>query len=264
MRSFGFTAMPWCQCGSAAFRFVAVIRRCFIIVALAGLLALPQVVFADDKTDLAVTATAPAASYRLDVGDQVRLRAYDWRSFAGETPEVTPLSSDFRVAVDGVLFLPILGAVPVTGMTLEETAETIAGRLQVAMRLAGKPTISVEIVEYRPFYILGEVNHPGSYPYRPGLTVLQAISLAGGIYRATDRTYNDEPQVVQLKSLLANARGNSPFMAQARRKLRELGTRIALAPPTVTVVRQGADTFAARDTTSVAPGDTIRIDAANP
>jgi polysaccharide export outer membrane protein/exopolysaccharide production protein ExoF len=49
-----------------------------------------------------------------------------------------------------------------------------------------RPQVSVEVAHYRPFYIVGAVNHPGEYPYRPGLTVLQALGIAGGLFRLTE------------------------------------------------------------------------------
>jgi exopolysaccharide production protein ExoF len=156
-----------------------------------------------------LAASAPAlsaptdTSYRLGVGDQVRLKVYDWRSAVGDLHEWTALNADFRIGPDGNLSLPLLGAVKASGSTLEELADTISTRLQAAVNLAARPQASIEVVEYRPFYILGDVTHPGEYPYRPGMTVLQAISLAGGMYRVSDPglvfTTTGELQVLRLE-----------------------------------------------------------------
>lgn len=135
---------------------------------------------------LAVPVSGEAASYRLGSGDQVRLKVYEWRSAVGDVYAWSALNADFRVAPDGTLSLPLIGAVPAAGSSLEELAETISTRLQKAVGLGGRPQASVEIVEFRPFYILGHVQHPGEYQYRPGMTVLQAVSIAGGSFHIED------------------------------------------------------------------------------
>src|SRR5580700_8199160 len=71
-------------------------------------------------------------------------------------------------------------------LTAAQLGETISAELQHRLNLAIRPQASIEILGYRPFYILGDVNKPGEYPYRPGLTVLEAISIAGGRYRVND------------------------------------------------------------------------------
>jgi len=139
---------------------------------------------------LAGSAVAQTGShdthYRLGVGDQVRLKVFEWRSTVGEVHEWSVLNSDFRVGPDGSLSLPLLGAVAATGHTVDELADAIAKSLQSVVGLALKPQASVEVVQFRPFYILVSVNHPGEYTYRPGMTLLQAISIAGGLHRVDD------------------------------------------------------------------------------
>jgi protein involved in polysaccharide export with SLBB domain len=133
-----------------------------------------------------VAAQAPAyASYGLDVGDQVRIKVFE-RSASGDVHEWSALNSDYRLGADGTISLPLLGSVKAAGLTVEQLAEAVSTRLQTSVGLATRPQASVEVVQYRPFYILGDVNKPGEYPYRPGLTVIQAISIAGGLYRVSD------------------------------------------------------------------------------
>ena len=82
--------------------------------------------------------------------------------------------------------MPLLGNVPAADRTPSELAAVISERLQSKIGLARRPDAAVEVVEYRPYYILGGVDKPGEYPYRPGMTVLQAIGVAGGLFRSTD------------------------------------------------------------------------------
>jgi polysaccharide biosynthesis/export protein ExoF len=131
-------------------------------------------------------AIAADDPYHLGIADKIRVKAFEWRSTVGEVHEWTSLNGDFSVGPGGTILMPMIGAVPAAGRTLEELANFISDRLQATVKMEQKPEISVEILEYRPFYILGAVNKPGEYPYRPGLTVLQALTIAGGVYRLDD------------------------------------------------------------------------------
>jgi len=118
---------------------------------------------------------APAGgAYRLGPGDNVLLRIYDQPQLSGE----------FAVDDSGFVDLPLLGLVLAAGSTTDELSGAIA-RILRDKNLILAPSVAVEVSKFRPFYILGEVNTPGQYPYRPGMTVLTAVSIAGGFtYRA--------------------------------------------------------------------------------
>ncbi|MFZ2003824.1 MAG: polysaccharide biosynthesis/export family protein [Stellaceae bacterium] len=129
---------------------------------------------------------ADVTGYRLDVGDELRIKVFEWRSSVGDVHEWTAFNGDYDVGADGAVAMPLLGALKAAGQTTDQLAETISTQLQSRFGLSIRPQTSIEIVKYRPFYILGDVNKPGAYPYQPGLTVLQAISVAGGRYRVND------------------------------------------------------------------------------
>jgi protein involved in polysaccharide export with SLBB domain len=133
-------------------------------------------------------ADAPndGAGYRLDAGDNLRIKVFDWRSATGEVHEWTGLNGEYEIGADGTVSMPLLGAVKAAGETTDQLADAVATQLQSRLGLTIRPQASIEIREYRPFFILGDVNKPGAYPYRPGLTVLQAISVSGGRYRVND------------------------------------------------------------------------------
>ena len=84
---------------------------------------------------------------------------------------------------DGVISLPMIGNIDAVGLRLNDLAKEISDRLQRRYEGAERILAAIEIAQYRPFAILGDVQKPGQYPYRPGLTVLEAISIAGGYYR---------------------------------------------------------------------------------
>ena len=114
--------------------------------------------------------------YRLGPGDSVRLIVF------GEDE----LSSEFRVAESGTIALPLAGAIRAAGLTTLELQTSVAAALQKRGVLRD-PSVSAEIINYRPIFVLGEVNKPGQYPYQPGMTVVSAAAVAGGFtYRAID------------------------------------------------------------------------------
>ena len=124
------------------------------------------------------------AAYRLGVSDQVRLLTYGEES----------LSEIFRVNDAGNIALPLLGPVRAQGLTTDELGRAIVAELG-RRSLIRDASVSVEVVEYRPVFVLGEVNRPGQYPYQPGMTVLSVAAVAGGF---TYRAVQDQAAVVRL------------------------------------------------------------------
>lgn len=129
-------------------------------------------------------AAAPDV-YRLGPEDRVRLKVTEWRAARGESYEWEALTGEFLVDAGGRLALPLVGEVTAGGMTTSELANLIGEKLQQRVGLVSRPDASVEVAQFRPFFVVGQVDKPGAYPYRPRLTVLQAVSLAGGFYRET-------------------------------------------------------------------------------
>jgi len=115
--------------------------------------------------------SANANGYVLGIGDLLRISLY-------QRPD---LSGEFRVREDGRISLPLLGLIPVAGKDLVETEKAIHASFQA---IAGLTTsLGLEVVERRPFYVIGLVNAQGPHPYTRGLTVLRAVALSGGLFR---------------------------------------------------------------------------------
>jgi polysaccharide export outer membrane protein len=85
---------------------------------------------------------------------------------------------------EGYFAMPLIGEVLAGG----RTARQVETEVEVALKSGGylvEPQVSIEVLNYRPFYIIGEVNNPGSFAYVSGMTVINAVALAGGYtYRA--------------------------------------------------------------------------------
>lgn len=123
---------------------------------------------------------AMADTYLLGPLDVLKIRVFEWRPSAGVAFEWVPLTGEFTVSASGTLSLPIVGTVPVAGKTPEEVGDIIGEQLQQQIGLQKKPNASIEISSYRPFFVTGAVASPGKFNYLPGLTVTQALSMAGG------------------------------------------------------------------------------------
>lgn|SRR5690606_13680587 len=114
-------------------------------------------------------------AYTLDTGDLVRVSVY------GDAE----LTNTYRVTDSGTISFPLVGAVQVRGQTTGVAASRIAAAL--ANGFMRNPNVAVEVAEYRPFFIQGEVRTSGQFPYVYGMTARAAISTAGGFTETADR-----------------------------------------------------------------------------
>jgi len=138
-----------------------------------------------------------APPYLLGPKDKVRVRAVEWRASRGEVFEWKVVNLEYVVDAAGSISVPLVGDIPATGMTKMALSKAISERLRANLGLASSLDVTVEIVECRPFYVMGDVSKPGEYSYRPGMTVLQAVSIAGGYLtqRNPRESINDENEL---------------------------------------------------------------------
>lgn len=112
--------------------------------------------------------------YPLDSGDIVRVTVF-------REPDLT---NDYELDGLGNISMPLIGAVAAKGLTARQLEQQISQ--QYSDGILVDPQVSAQVLTYRPFFVLGEVNNPGSYEYLSGMTVAQAVALAGGYtYRAS-------------------------------------------------------------------------------
>jgi polysaccharide export outer membrane protein len=137
----------------------------------------PSGAFAQSQPLPAAAQSLPttAESYVLGPNDRVRLKVYGEPDIAGE----------YEIDSTGQVSIPLAGHIKAAGLTTKQLEGSI--RSALAKGIVRDPRVNVEIALYRPYYILGEVKKGGEYPYRLGLTVMDAVASAGGFtYRANE------------------------------------------------------------------------------
>lgn len=167
-------------------------------------------------------AQAQEEPYRLGPQDRVRIHVHEWPALTG----------DFTVGAMGTIALPVIGEVEASGLIPKELGMAIGERLQKRARLSEPPSSVVDIIQYRPFYIVGGVARPGEFVYRPGMMVLNAVSLAGGFYRSERSTeWGLERDVITSLGSLNEAASRKAELQAREIRLRAEATDTEEMPP---------------------------------
>jgi polysaccharide export outer membrane protein len=141
------------------------------------LLSQPFGLVAAQEVGLEQTRDDFSSVYTLSPYDQIKLAIY------GEDS----LSGIYTLDSNAVLSIPLAGNIDLRDQTISDARATIEETLSAGYLIS--PSVSIEITKYKPFYILGEVRAPGQYDFNPGMSVLNAVAVAGGFtYRAKQKT----------------------------------------------------------------------------
>lgn len=189
---------------------VMAIMAAFVAACASGAeISIPTAAQASDPSLEAGPEPSLAAAYRLGSGDQLRVMVFGEEGLSGE----------FLVDGSGTVSLPLIGEIDAAGKTVQEFRTTLEARLRDGYLT--DPRVSAEVLNYRPFYILGEVEASGEYPYSNGLTVMNAVARAGGFtYRANTRLVYiqradaDEEVEVQMSPMLRVMPGDTIRIAE--------------------------------------------------
>ncbi len=144
---------------------------CLLVAGCSGSLTKPPVA--------AVASEQQTAMLPLAAGDRIRVTVYGEDRISGE----------YQIDPNGMVSLPLAGTLTAAGRTKPELEAALTAKLKGSY--LRDPKVTVDVVTFRPLYVLGEVQRPGEYPFRSGLNVLSAIAIAGGAtYRAnTSKVY---------------------------------------------------------------------------
>lgn len=147
-----------------------------------------------------ITAQAESQSYKLGAGDTIVIKVYGEEALTLET----------QITNSGTINYPFLGSLTLIGLTIKEVEQLVYSGLKGDYFV--EPNVFVGMVEYRPFYIHGEVKQPGGYPYQPGMTVNQAVALAGGL---TERASQEKIKISREGSKVESENGTINSVIQA-------------------------------------------------
>lgn len=137
------------------------------------------------------------------------------------------LSGDYRVNPDESVSIPALGRLSITGLSAAEFEQVLAER---AAKVTGRESyITVEVAEYRPVFVSGLVARPGSHAWQPGMTVLHAVTLLGGIYRATADNAGGvvigaDAELLRLRKSINDLKRSTAALARLRAERANQGT----------------------------------------
>jgi protein involved in polysaccharide export with SLBB domain len=122
-----------------------------------------------------VSLSGSAVATHLQPGDRLKITVYGEEALTGE----------YDINPNGYVLMPLIGAIRAAGRTQVEFGRDIAGSYR-RRGLLQDPNVTVAVITFRPFYVLGEAERPGEYPFRSGLNVHAAVAMAGGFtYRAS-------------------------------------------------------------------------------
>ena len=145
---------------------------------------------------VALLQMSPACAepiYQLGPGDVLNIHVYGQEKLSGQ----------FKISMDGKISYPALGSIEVQNLTRTEAEAIIKQRL--AEQLPGSGRISVDVAEYAPVFILGDVEKPGRYEFRPGMIALELLALGGGTKRLMlDAKHDAGLQVIALQQEIAD------------------------------------------------------------
>lgn len=150
-------------------------------------------------------APAPASGQTATTVPQYQLGSGDRLSIVFFGKHVGDLSGEYEIDGAGLIPMPLVGSVRVQGMTVAEAEAAIKAAYKPDY--VKEPRISIQVLNYRPFYIMGQVNSPGSYPYVNGITVLEAVVIAGGY---TKRAKESQMQIIRGKDVTRTKQEATP------------------------------------------------------
>ncbi|ASY59894.1 MULTISPECIES: polysaccharide biosynthesis/export family protein [Sinorhizobium] len=137
------------------------------------------------------------SAFRLQPQTRVKVAIVEWMASTGEYKEWSALNGEYSVSPSGTISVPMVGEITAKGRTPAELSSAIADLLKQRTGLMTAPQTTVEVIRYPMIYVTGLVDRPSELEYRPGLMVMQAVTMAGGRERRTNPAggYSDMEQI---------------------------------------------------------------------
>jgi polysaccharide export outer membrane protein len=173
-------------------------RGALFVTSFCCLFALTCAAWAQTSVPLAaaISANSNVSSYILGAGDQIHITVFGEQDISG----------DYLVDSTGYITVPLIGRVAAVGNSTDVLAQNVAQQLSRG-NFVQDAHVTASVIAYRPFYILGEVQKPGAYPYAPDMTLFQAVATAGGYTARANRrrVFIQRAGVAQEEAIAAGA-----------------------------------------------------------
>lgn len=190
-----------------------------------------------------MAGAAAADAYRVGPQARIKIAIVEWIAATGEYKEWTALNGEYVVSQSGSVSIPMIGEMRVGDKTVEDISADIGDKLKQITGLALAPTASVEIVKYPMIYVSGAVEKPSELEFRPGLTVKQAVAMAGGRERRSSQTgdYSEAQQVSYAGEISRMELQLKQLGARRARLMAELNDQPAITfPPEIKAAPEGS------------------------
>jgi polysaccharide biosynthesis/export protein len=163
---------------------------------------------ASQGSDLPNLPPAPslAQSYVLGPGDRLQITIFGMDEPANQN---APNQNQFTVSDSGMVGAPLVGQIKAAGLTIAQLQDSLTTKLSEGY--IKNPKVGIEVETYRNFSILGEVQHPGAFPYTPNATVLTAVATGGGYTYRANESYAVVSRELNGKSITGKADPTTPI-----------------------------------------------------
>ncbi|MDE1993543.1 MAG: polysaccharide biosynthesis/export family protein [Rhizobiaceae bacterium] len=188
-------------------------------------------------------AAAGDEVYHIKPQTRMKVAIVEWVASTGEYKEWTALNGEYVVSQSGTISIPMIGEMPVIDKTTTDVSRDIGERLKTITGLATAPVASVEVVKYPMIYVTGSVEKSGELEFRPGVTVKQAMAMAGGRERRTSQTgeSSDATQISYAGEINRMELQLKQLAARRARLMAELNDQTTIDfPPEITAAPDGS------------------------
>ncbi len=201
-------------------------------------------------------AQAETKGYKLGPREKLFVRIGSWDNTTQTYVSWPDASGEYTIGADGAVSIPMAGSIMASGLTAEELGQAIVSGIQDGLGITSNLDAAVEVAEYRPVYVIGEVQLPGAIPFAPGMNAIEAVGLAGG-FRRPETTFlqNERSALSSLGNYEVLRVQLYARLAQKARLEAELASRpdlipdneLAEAPGANDLLRRESEVKAARD-----------------
>ncbi|HVW93058.1 MAG TPA: polysaccharide biosynthesis/export family protein [Devosia sp.] len=195
----------------------------------------PSLVLPILAASLCWSSASLADEYLLGPMDRLNVKIVEWQPSNASLKDWSTVNGDYTVTAAGNVELPFLGPIKAAGRSAAQLADDISAALEQKLALTDQLGTSIQVVQFRPIYLSGDVQTPGSYPYAPGLTLLKAVSLGGGLRHVQDAGGNPNGDFITAKGQydVLVAQRNRQLAMRARLQAQLAGQKTIPTPDTL-------------------------------